>query len=105
MMAPTSLRRRQHPSSQCGLDAGVEIAAWAEVTEGNAAVNLARNATFAAMIATMWAIWAAAKPIAATGEANLRSVLGIDSKSLTLIPKGSLVEVRDYSDGWCHVAW
>jgi hypothetical protein len=53
----------------------------------------------------MWAIWAAAKPIAATGEANLRSVLGIDSKSLTLIPKGSLVEVRDYSDGWCHVAW
>jgi Bacterial SH3 domain len=77
----------------------------AEVIEGKAAVNLARNATFAAMIATMWAICAAANPTAATEGANLRRALRIDGEILTLIPKGTSVELGDHSNGWCQVSW
>jgi hypothetical protein len=73
--------------------------------EGKADVNLARNATFAAMIATMWAVCATAKPIATTEETNLRRALGTDSEILTLIPRGTSVEVGDSSNGWCQVSW
>jgi hypothetical protein len=68
-------------------------------------VNLARNATFAAMIATMWAVCATAKPIATTEEANLQRALGTDSEILTLICSGTSVEVGDCSNGWCRVSW
>ena len=68
-------------------------------------MNLARNATFAAMIATMWAVCATAKPIATTEEANLQRALGTDSEILTLICSGTSVEVGDCSNGWCRVSW
>jgi hypothetical protein len=73
--------------------------------EGRAAVNLARNATFAAMIATMWAVCATAKPIATTEEANPRGAAGTDSEILTLVCSGTAVEAGDCSNGWCRVSW
>jgi Bacterial SH3 domain len=45
------------------------------------------------------------KPIATTGETNLRKAPGTDSEILTLIPKGTTVEVGDCRNGWCRVSW
>jgi hypothetical protein len=45
------------------------------------------------------------KPMATTGETNLRKAPGIDSEVLTLIPKGATVEVADCRYGWCRVSW
>jgi len=45
------------------------------------------------------------KPMATTGETNLRKAPGTDSEILTLIPKGATVEVGDCRNGWCRVSW
>jgi uncharacterized protein YraI len=45
------------------------------------------------------------KPIATTGETNLRKAPGTESVILTLIPKGTRVEVGDCRNGWCRVSW
>jgi hypothetical protein len=47
----------------------------------------------------------AIKPIATTGETNLRKAPGTESVILTLIPKGTRVEVGDCRNGWCRVSW
>jgi uncharacterized protein YraI len=46
-------------------------------------------------------VCAAAKPIVTTGDTNLRKSPGINSPVLTLIPKGTTVEVGKCSNGWC----
>jgi hypothetical protein len=69
------------------------------------AMSFARRATFAAMITTLTAVCATAKPITTTGETNLRKALGTDSEILTLIPKETTVEVGNCSNGWCQVSW
>jgi hypothetical protein len=45
-----------------------------------------------------------AKPTATTGDTNLRKSPGTDSAVLTLIPKGTTVEVGKCSNGWCQVS-
>jgi hypothetical protein len=67
-------------------------------------MSFARRATFAAMITTLTAVCATAKPIATTGETNPRKALGTDSEILTLIPKKTTVEVGNCSNGWCQVS-
>jgi periplasmic protein CpxP/Spy len=104
VMAATCLRRRGPLSSQCERASGL-MAAWGEVMEGKAAVNLARHATFAAMIATIWAVCATASPIATIEGTFLRTTIGTDSETLTLIPGGASVEVGDCGNGLCLVVW
>jgi hypothetical protein len=81
------------------------IAAWGEVMEGKAAVSLARDATFAAMIATMWAVCATASPIATIEGTNLIRALGTDRETLTLVPTGTSVEVGESGNGLYQVSW
>jgi uncharacterized protein YraI len=45
------------------------------------------------------------KPLATIGDTKLRKAPRTDSEILTLIPKGTVVEVGDCRDGWCRVAW
>ena len=47
---------------------------------------------------------ATAKPIATTAETNLRKGPGTDTEVLTLIPKGTTVEVGKCTNGWCEAS-
>jgi hypothetical protein len=68
-------------------------------------VNIARDATFATMIATLWVVCATARPIATIEETNLRRALGTHSETLTFIPRGASVEAGDCGNGLCLVSW
>ena len=68
-------------------------------------MNLARNATFAAMIATMWAVCATASPIATIEGTNLIRALGTDRETLTLVPTETSVEVGESGNGLYQVSW
>ena len=50
------------------------------------------------------AVGAIAKPIATIAETNLRKSPGTDSPVLTIIPKGTTVEVGKCSNGWCEAS-
>jgi hypothetical protein len=45
------------------------------------------------------------KAIATAGETNLRKAPGTDSQILTLIPKGTTVELGGCRNGWCRISW
>ena len=60
-----------------------------------------KAAASAAIITLASLACATAKPIATTTETNLRKSPGTDSEVLTLIPKGTTVEVGKCSNGWC----
>jgi hypothetical protein len=45
------------------------------------------------------------KPVATTGETNLRKAPVTDSEILARIPKGMTVEVGVCRNGWCRVSW
>ena len=45
---------------------------------------------------------ATAKPTATTAETNLRKGPGTDTEVLTLIPKGTTVEIGKCTNGWCE---
>jgi uncharacterized protein YraI len=47
---------------------------------------------------------ATAKPIATVAETNLRKGPGTDTEVLTLIPKGTTVEVGKCTNGWCEAS-
>jgi hypothetical protein len=68
-------------------------------------MNFARNAGQAAIITALSVVGATAKPVATTGETNLRKAAGTDSEIVTLIAKGTTVEVGDCKNGWCQVSW
>ena len=68
-------------------------------------MNFIRSAIVAAIVTTLSVVWATAKPIATSGETNLRKGPGTDTEILTLIPKGTTVEVGDCGNGWCKVSW
>jgi Bacterial SH3 domain len=72
---------------------------------GEAAVIFVRSAAAAAVVTILSVVWAQAKPIATSGETNLRKGPGTDTDILTLVPKGTTVEVGDCSNGWCKVSW
>jgi uncharacterized protein YraI len=68
-------------------------------------MNFARIAASAAIFTLLSAVGATAKPVTTTGETNLRKGPGTDSPVLTLIPKGTTVEVGKCSNGWCETSW
>ncbi|MGA9090846.1 MAG: SH3 domain-containing protein [Bradyrhizobium sp.] len=67
-------------------------------------MSFLRIAASAAIFTLLSAGCAAAKPIATTGETNLRKSPGTDSPVLTVIPKGTTVEVGKCSKGWCETS-
>lgn len=75
---------------------------WALKQEG--AMSLARIAASAAVFTLLSAVCATAKPIATAAETNLRKAPGTKSEVLTLIPKGTTVEVGTCSNGWCQAS-
>ena len=68
-------------------------------------MNVARLAVSAAIFAIFGADLAAAKPTTVVAEVNLRKGPGTDSEVITLIPKGTMVEVGACTNGWCKVSW
>jgi uncharacterized protein YgiM (DUF1202 family) len=67
-------------------------------------MRFARAAAFAAIVTLLSAVSATAKPIATTAETNLRKGPGTDSEVLTLVPKGTTVEVGKCTNGWCEAS-
>jgi uncharacterized protein YraI len=67
-------------------------------------MSFVRIAASAAVFTLLSAVCATAKPIAATAETNLRKSPGTDSPVLTIIPKGTTVEVGKCSNGWCEAS-
>ena len=65
-------------------------------------MSLLRAAAPAAILILLSPVCAAAKPIATTAETNLRKGPGTDTEVLTLIPKGTTVEVGKCTKGWCE---
>jgi hypothetical protein len=59
--------------------------------------------TLAVIAATAFATAATAKPVTLPAETNLRAAPGIKSEILTLMPKGSEINVGDCDAGWCKV--
>jgi uncharacterized protein YgiM (DUF1202 family) len=57
----------------------------------------------AAVTTIAFAAAAAAKPVTLSTETNLRAAPGTKSEVVTLIPKGSEIEVGDCDAGWCKV--
>jgi hypothetical protein len=66
------------------------------------AMSVVRIAAAAAVFSLLSAVGATAKPITLTTETNLRKAPGTDSEVLTLIPKGTTVEVGKCTNGWCE---
>lgn len=64
-------------------------------------VRAAASAAIASLLSTACAT---AKPIATTAETNLRKSPGTNSEVLTLIPKGTTVEVGKCTNGWCEAS-
>lgn len=67
-------------------------------------MTLARIAASAAVFTLLSAVCATAKPIATSAETNLRKEPGTKSDVVTLIPKGTTVEVGKCSNGWCQAS-
>ena len=58
---------------------------------------------FAALTVMALTAAASAKPLTLSAETNLRAAPGTKSEIVTLIPKGSEVEVGECDAGWCKV--
>jgi uncharacterized protein YgiM (DUF1202 family) len=61
------------------------------------------QAALAALAVTAITAAAAAKPVTLPAETNLRAAPGTKSEIITLIPKGSAIEVGECDAGWCKV--
>jgi hypothetical protein len=68
-------------------------------------MNLARAAAGAAILLLLSADLAAARPVAVISDVNLRAGPSTDNPIITLIPRGSVVEVGPCTNGWCQVAF
>ena len=73
--------------------------------EGPKAMNLARLAAGVAATMALAISLATAKPATVAADVNLRKGPGTDSEIVTLIPKGTIVEVGTCTNGWCQVTW
>jgi uncharacterized protein YgiM (DUF1202 family) len=67
-------------------------------------MRFVRAAASAAIITLLSAVGATAKPVATTAETNLRKSAGTNSEVVTLIPKGTTVEVGKCTNGWCEAS-
>jgi hypothetical protein len=65
----------------------------------------ARLAAGIAITMTLATSLAAAKPATVVADVNLRKAPGTDSEVVTLIPKGTTVEVGTCTNGWCMVSY
>jgi uncharacterized protein YgiM (DUF1202 family) len=72
--------------------------------QGPLAMRFVQAAASAAIITLLSAVGATAKPVATTAETNLRKSPGTDSEVVTLIPKGTTVEVGKCTNGWCEAS-
>ena len=72
-------------------------------------MNFARLAASTAILTTILTVLgadlAAAKPATVASDVNLRKGPGTDSEIITLIPRGTMVEVSTCTNGWCQVSW
>jgi len=68
-------------------------------------MNFARLAVSAAVLTALSTDLAAAKPATVASDVNLRKGPGTDNEIITLIPKGTMVEVGTCTNGWCMVTW
>jgi len=68
-------------------------------------MNFARVAASSAMLLTLSVGLAMAKPVTVTADVNLRSGPGTANDVVTLIPKGTMVEVGTCANGWCQVSF
>ena len=68
-------------------------------------MSLARIAAAAAILSALSVADAAAKSATVSAEVNLRKGAGTDTDVLTLVPKGSKVEVGKCTNGWCEVTF
>jgi uncharacterized protein YgiM (DUF1202 family) len=59
--------------------------------------------TFAAVTVIAFSAAATAKPVTLSTETNLRAAPGTKSDVVTLMPKGSDIEVGECDAGWCKV--
>jgi hypothetical protein len=67
-------------------------------------MSFLRIAASAAVFTFLSVVGATAKPIATTTDTNLRKSAGTDSQVLTLIPKGTVVEIGKCNNGWCEAS-
>ena len=67
-------------------------------------MSLGRVTASAAIFTLLSAAGATAKPVTLATETNLRKAPGTDSEVLTLMPKGTTVEVGKCSNGWCETS-
>ena len=68
-------------------------------------MSFVQAAASAAIVTLLLTGAATAKPIATLAETNLRKAAGTDSEVLTLIPKGTTVEIGKCSSGWCEASF
>lgn len=68
-------------------------------------MNLTRLAASAAVITILSVGCASAKPAKVSADVNLRKAPNTDSEILTLIPKGTKINVLRCAGGWCQVSW
>ena len=67
-------------------------------------MSVVRIAASVAIFTLLSAACAVAKPIAVSTDTNLRKAAGTDSEVLTLIPKGTTVEIGKCTNGWCEAS-
>jgi uncharacterized protein YraI len=72
--------------------------------QGHSAMTFVRAAASAAILTLASVVCATARPIATSAETNLRKSPGTDSEVLTLIPKGTTVEIGKCTQGWCEAS-
>ena len=68
-------------------------------------MSFARIAVSAAIFTLASVVCVTAKPVTTTADTNLRKSAGTDSAVLTLIPKGTSVDVGKCSNGWCQASF
>ena len=67
-------------------------------------MNVVRIAASAALLTLLSAVGANAKPVTLASDTNLRKSPGTDGVVVTLMPKGTTVEVGTCTNGWCQVS-
>jgi uncharacterized protein YraI len=68
-------------------------------------MSFVRIAASAVIFTALSVAGATAKPVVTTGDTNLRKAPGTESAVLTLIPKGTSVEVGKCTNGWCQASF
>jgi Bacterial SH3 domain len=68
-------------------------------------MSFVRIAASAIIFTALSAACATAKPVVTTGDTNLRKAPGTENPVLTLIPKGTTVEVGKCTNGWCQASF